>query len=83
MPNNPNKPTPVDETPFVVPAFALSDKQDFPLQVSVSGKAKAIDLPDDRFIFLSPGQEVTLTNLNDPSKTSDAEYDRLVPSDHP
>jgi hypothetical protein len=34
---NPNKPTPVDET-IVVPPLALSQSQDFPLEIVVSGK---------------------------------------------
>jgi hypothetical protein len=63
---NPNKPTDVDAT-FVVDPLALSESQDFPLEITLSGKSKTIELSDDRFIFLSPGQEATLTNLDDPS----------------
>jgi hypothetical protein len=65
---NPNKPTPVDTT-FVVPPFILSESQDFPLEFALSGKSKTIELPDDRFILLSPGLEATLTNLDDPSNS--------------
>jgi hypothetical protein len=63
---NPNKPTDVDTT-VVVPPFALSESQDFPLEITLSGKSKTVELSDDRFIFLSPGQEATLTNLDDSS----------------
>jgi hypothetical protein len=65
---NPNKPEPVDTT-FVVDPLVLSESQDFPLEFALSGKSKEIDLPDDRFIFLSPGLEATLTNLDDPSNS--------------
>jgi hypothetical protein len=63
---NPNKPTPVDET-FVVDPFVLSESQDFPLEFVVSGKSKDIELPNDRVISVFPGEEATLTNLDDPS----------------
>jgi hypothetical protein len=65
---NPNKPTPVDTT-FVVDPFVLSESQDFPLEFALSGNSKTIELSDDRFIFLSPGLEATLTNLDDPSNS--------------
>jgi hypothetical protein len=65
---NPNKPDPVDTT-FVVDPFVLSESQDFPLEIALSGKSKTIELSDDRFIFLSPGLEATLTNLDDPSNS--------------
>lgn len=64
---NPNQPQPVDSTPFVVPAFTFSASQDFPLEFEPSGKTKPIDLPDNHSIVVSPGQEVTLTNVDDPS----------------
>jgi hypothetical protein len=64
---NPNKPTPVDETPLVVDPFVLSESQDFPLEIVVSGKSKDIELPNDRVISVFPGEEATLTNLDDPS----------------
>jgi hypothetical protein len=65
---NPNKPTDVDTT-FVVDPLVLSESQDFPLEIVLSGKSKNIELSDDRFIFLSPGLEATLTNLDDPSNS--------------
>jgi hypothetical protein len=65
---NPNEPTPVDTT-FVVDPLVLSESQDFPLEIALSGKSKTIELSDDRFIFLSPGLEATLTNLDDPSNS--------------
>jgi hypothetical protein len=36
---------------------------------NTEGKAKTITLPGDRSIVTSPGLDVTLTNLLDPSKT--------------
>jgi hypothetical protein len=64
---NPNQPQPVDPTPFVVDAFSFSASQDFPIEFELSGKSKHLDFSDGRDIFLSPGQEVTLTNVDDPS----------------
>ena len=41
----------------------------FPFNLSsLNGKAKTIVLPDGRFIFTSPGLDVKVTNLNEPSK---------------
>jgi hypothetical protein len=66
---NPNQPQPVDSTSFVVPAFSFGLSQDFPIEFEPSGKFKhiAFDFSPDRSIDLSPGQEVTLTNVDDPS----------------
>src|SRR4051794_1246990 len=64
---NPNQPQPVDPTPFVADAFTFSASQDFPIEFAPSGKSKFIEFSDDRSIVLSPGQEVTLTNVDDPS----------------
>jgi hypothetical protein len=64
---NPNKPTPVDETPLVFDPLVFSESQDFQLEIAASGKMKEIDLPGDRVISVFPGEEATLTNLNDPS----------------
>jgi len=36
----------------------------FPLQLDLSGKAKAINLPDGGVILTSPGLDITLTNKN-------------------
>jgi hypothetical protein len=65
---NPNKPEPVDTT-IVVDKFVLSESQDFPLEIVVSGKSKTIELSDDRSISVFPGLEATLTNLDDPSNS--------------
>jgi len=40
----------------------------FSVGISGQGKAKAIELPGNRSIFTSPGLNVTVTNLDDPSK---------------
>ena len=40
----------------------------FGVEILLTGKAKTIDLPGDRFIFTSPGLHATLTNLDDPTK---------------
>jgi transcriptional regulator with XRE-family HTH domain len=37
------------------------------LEITLSGKGKTIELPDDSEILLSPGLKATLTNLDDPS----------------
>jgi hypothetical protein len=41
----------------------------FPVRLQLNGKASTITLPGERFIFTSPGLDVTLTNLNDPAKS--------------
>jgi len=38
----------------------------FPMQLDLSGKGKAIDLPGEVLILTSPGLDVTVTNLDDP-----------------
>jgi hypothetical protein len=35
---------------------------DFPMRLDLSGKAKTIELPNEAFIFTSPGFDVTITN---------------------
>lgn len=40
----------------------------FAVELSLTGKAKTIELPGSRFIFTSPGLDATATNLDDPSK---------------
>jgi len=62
-----HQPQPVDPTPFFVPAFSFSASQNFPIEFELSGKSKHIQFSDVRSIDLSPGQEVTLTNVDDPS----------------
>jgi hypothetical protein len=47
-----------DFLPVDGPAFG------FDLEIRAAGKSKAIELPEDRFIFTSPGVKVTLTNLD-------------------
>jgi hypothetical protein len=41
----------------------------FDVHVSASGRAKAITLSDNRFIFISPELSATVTNLSDPTKS--------------
>ena len=65
---NPNKPQDVNAT-VVVDEFLLSESQDFPLEIVISGKSKTVELSDDRIISLSPGLKATLTNLDDPSNS--------------
>ena len=60
----PNPPQDVDPTPFVIPAGAVFGECAFDVELSLTGKAKTIDLPGDAFIFTSPGVQVTLTNLD-------------------
>jgi len=60
----PNPPEDVDQT-ITIPAGGVCA---FGVEILLTGKAKTIDLPGDRFIFTSPGLNATLTNLDDPSK---------------
>jgi hypothetical protein len=55
------RPTEVDPTPFEIPAGVLCD---FAFRVEPEGRAKAIELPGERMIFLSPGLTWTITNLD-------------------
>lgn len=41
----------------------------FDVGLDVKGKAKTITLPDNRFIYTSPGLNAEVTNLSDPTKT--------------
>jgi hypothetical protein len=56
-----NRPTDVDPTPFEIPAGVFCD---FAFRVEPDGKAKAVELPGERMIFLSPGLTWTITNLD-------------------
>lgn len=47
-----------DILPVDGPAFG------FTLRIEAAGKAKELQLPNDQFIFTSPGLQVTLTNLD-------------------
>jgi len=60
-------PTEVDPTPFEIPAGVFCD---FAFRVEPSGKAKAIELPGGRMIFLSPGLTWTFTNLDNSKQES-------------
>jgi hypothetical protein len=60
----PNPPTDVVQT-ITIPAGGVCA---FGVEILLTGKAKTIDLPGDRFIFTSPGLDATLRNLDDPSK---------------
>jgi hypothetical protein len=55
------RPIEVDPTPFEIPAGVFCD---FAFRIEPSGKAKAIELPGGRMIFLSPGLTWTITNLD-------------------
>jgi hypothetical protein len=67
MPDNPNQPTDLDTTPFIVPEGTFGTSQNFPLEFALSGQTKTIDLPDNHSIVVFPGADVTVTNGNDPS----------------
>jgi hypothetical protein len=54
---------------FTVPANSPGGGCAFAVQVSFSGKAGQINLPDNRVIFTSPKLSATLTNLSDPTKS--------------
>ena len=62
---DPNPPSVADFS-FDLPAdFAGPGQCAFPFRLSsLNGKAKTIVLPDGRFIFTSPGLDVTVTNLD-------------------
>jgi hypothetical protein len=55
------RPTDVDQTPFEIPAGVFCD---FAFRVEPGGKAKTIELPGGRRIFISPGFTWTFTNLD-------------------
>lgn len=43
--------------------FKAKELCKYSVELVVTGKSKSIDLPNDRFIVASPGQEVTVINL--------------------
>ncbi len=53
-------PEPFDVTFTLDPGVACS----FSVELAVTGKAKMIELPGNRMIFTAPGQNVTVTNLD-------------------
>ncbi len=59
--DNSRQPQPVDHTPFVLEGFCA-----FPLEITLSGKTKTIDLPGGRTLVTAPGQTATIRNLDDP-----------------
>jgi hypothetical protein len=59
-----NRPQDVNET-ITLPAGEVCA---FGVELLLIGKAKTIELQGDRFIITSPGLDVTLTNLDNPSK---------------
>jgi len=65
---NPNPPTVVDFSIDLPADFAAPGQCAFPFRLSLNGKGKTIVLPGGRFIFTSPGLDVTVTNLDEPSK---------------
>lgn len=54
----------IADTTFVIPAGSVFGECAFDVELSLTGKAKTIDLPGDAFILTSPGVQVTLTNLD-------------------
>lgn len=40
----------------------------FPVEISITGKSKTINLPGNRMIITAPGQVATVTNVSDRSK---------------
>lgn len=56
-------PTPI-EGEFVVDGIC-----EFPLLLQINGSAGEIELPGGRLLFTSPGQTLTATNLDEPSKS--------------
>ena len=60
-------PNPPEDSDFTI-VLPAGEACVFDVEISLTGKAKTIDLPGDRFIFTSPGFDVTLTNLDDPSQ---------------
>ena len=54
---------------FVIPAGGVFGECAFPVQFDLKGKASQINLPGGRTIVTAPKQNVTLTNVNDPTKT--------------
>jgi hypothetical protein len=62
-------PTPVSGN-LTVPANSIAPGEcAFDVELSFAGKAGVIVLPGDRVIYTSPGTNVTLINLSDPSKS--------------
>ena len=59
-----NRPQDVNET-VTLPAGEVCA---FGVELLLIGKTKTIELQGDRFIITSPGLDVTLTNLDNPSK---------------
>ena len=55
-------PEPIDFPPEELVGYC-----DFPVLYEVSGKTKAIELPNGGVLFKNPGVRVTLTNLDDPT----------------
>jgi len=49
--------------------FVLDGICEFPLLLQISGRAGEIELPDGRVLFTAPGQSLTATNLDEPSKS--------------
>jgi len=59
-------PKAVSDDPIIVNPGDFPGSCDFSFQLDQSGKAKAIDLPGEVFIFTSPDLNVTITNLDNP-----------------
>jgi hypothetical protein len=61
---NPNRPTPVDQSLDISDLLEAIYGVDDEFQLTLTGKTKTVELPDDRTIILSPGLKATLTNLD-------------------
>src|SRR5690242_16375970 len=58
-----------NEGTFVIPAGSVFGECAFDVQATLTGKSKTLTLPGDRSIITSPGADITLTNVSDPSKS--------------
>ena len=60
--------SPPEITDFTAYLDAGPDACAFPVSIHVTGKSKVFDLPGNRTVITAPGQNATVTNLNDTSK---------------
>ena len=58
------------EGPLVVNPGDYPGSCNFPFRLDLSGKGKAIELPDGGLILTSPGLDVTITNLDNQNQAS-------------
>ena len=60
----PNRP---EELDYVL-HLAAGEACEFPIDIHLTGKTKTIEQPGDRVLVIAPGQEIVVTNVDDPSK---------------